>query len=98
MSELRFEWNPAKASSNLTKHKVSFEEARMVFYDENAILIHDPEHSRDEERFLLLGMSPSARFLVVCHCEREDGNVIRIISARKAERTERAIYLRRIKP
>lgn len=98
MTELRFEWHAAKASSNLTKHKVSFEEAKTIFYDDNAILIHDPEHSRDEDRFLLLGMSPSAKFLVVCHCEREGGNVIRIISARKADRTERATYLERMKP
>lgn len=98
MSELRFEWHPGKAASNLSKHKISFEEAKMVFYDENALLIHDPDHSRAEDRFLLLGVSPGAKFLAVCHCEREDGNVIRIISARKANRTEKATYLKRIKP
>ena len=98
MNDLRFEWHPGKAASNLTKHKVSFEEAKSIFYDEKAILIHDPEHSQAEDRFLLLGMSPGAKFLVVCHCEREGGNVIRIISARKAVRAEQATYLKRIKP
>lgn len=98
MRELRFEWHPPKAASNLAKHKVNFEEARAVFYDENAILIHDPEHSQDEDRFLLLGMGAGAKILVVCHCERKGGNAIRIISARKAERTERAEYMRRLKP
>jgi uncharacterized DUF497 family protein len=95
---LRFEWNAAKAVSNLAKHKVSFEEARTTFYDENAILIHDPEHSQDEDRFLLLGMGVGAKVLVVCHCERHGGNVIRIISARKAAPAERTEYLRRLKP
>lgn len=97
MSELRFEWHSSKASFNLAKHKVSFEEAKSVFYDENAILILDPDHSQIEDRFLLLGMSSGANFLVVCHCERDGGNTIRIISARKAERTERTTYLKRLK-
>ncbi len=98
MTDLRFEWHAAKAASNLAKHKVSFEEARTVFLDENAILIHDPDHSGDEDRFLLLGMGAGARVLTVCHCERESGHVIRIISARRAGRRERIAYLERLKP
>jgi uncharacterized DUF497 family protein len=97
MKKLRFEWHPPKAASNLAKHKVGFEEARTVFYDDNALLILDPEHSGQEERFVLLGMSARAKILVVCHCERQGGDVIRIISARKADRTERADYMRRLK-
>lgn len=98
MNELRFEWSPAKAALNLTKHKVSFEEAKTVFCDENAILIHDPEHSESEDRYLLLGLSAGAKVLVVCHCERESGDVIRVITARKADRSERNTYLKRLRP
>ena len=98
MNQLRFEWHAAKAAANLAKHGVSFAEATSVFGDENAILIPDPEHSRTEERFILLGLSSGARFLVVCHCERDGGDAIRIISARKADRTERATYHRRNQP
>lgn len=79
---IKFEWDPPKAASNLDKHGVSFEEAQSVFYDEFAVQFFDEEHSMSEERFLLLGMSNGARLLLVCHCEREPGNVIRIISAR----------------
>ena len=95
MNELRFEWHAAKAASNLAKHRVGFAEAKSVFDDENAVLIADPDHSQDEDRFILLGLSSGARFLVVCHCEREGGNTIRIISARKAGRTERNTYRER---
>lgn len=94
MTPLEFEWNPAKAASNLKKHGVSFEEARTAFEDEEALLIPDPEHSVDEERFILLGLSGASRLLVVIHCERGP-DVVRLISARKAERTERATYLSR---
>jgi uncharacterized DUF497 family protein len=87
-----FEWDPAKAKANARKHGVSFEEALSVFYDEFAVQFFDDEHSPDEERFLLLGMSTGARLLLVCHCEREAGNVIRIISARKATKRESAFY------
>lgn len=97
MNELRFEWDSKKSASNLNKHKVSFEEAKTIFYDENAILIHDKEHSQDEDRFFLLGLSFGANLLMVCHCEREGGNVIRIISARKAVKGERVTYLKRFK-
>lgn len=89
---IRFEWDPVKAAQNLRKHKVSFEEAQSVFYDEFAVQFFDEDHADEEERFLMLGMSSGARLLIVCHCERENGNVIRIISARKATRRESAFY------
>ena len=89
---LRFEWDPKKAASNEKKHGVSFEEARTVFFDENAKLIDDPDHSEDEERFVLLGISSTLRVMVVCHCFREQGNLIRIISARKASTHESKQY------
>ena len=92
MSTLRFEWDPSKAAANLRKHKVSFEDAQTVFTDERARLIDDPDHSEDEERFLLLGLSSTLRLLVVAHCYRVDGNVIRIISARKATADEQNDY------
>jgi hypothetical protein len=89
---IKFEWDSAKASENFKKHGVSFEEAQSVFYDEFAVQFFDEEHSSIEERFLLLGMSTGARLLLVCHCERDSGHVIRIISARKATRRESAFY------
>ncbi|MBI3773776.1 MAG: BrnT family toxin [Gammaproteobacteria bacterium] len=90
---IKFEWAPVKAASNLRKHGVSFEEARSVFYDEFAIQFFDPEHSgMEEDRFIMLGLSSEARILVVCHCERGSGDVIRIISARKATRKECRYY------
>lgn len=92
--ELKFEWNETKNRSNVAKHGVSFEEARTVFADENGLLIHDPDHSLNEERFVLLGLSASLRALVVCHCYRSGDDVIRIISARKANRGERTLYAR----
>lgn len=92
MSELRFEWDPGKAATNAKKHGVSFEEARSVFSDERAKLIDDPDHSDDEDRFVLLGLSSSLRVLIVCHCYRQEGNVIRIISARKAAACEAKFY------
>jgi uncharacterized DUF497 family protein len=91
-SSLRFEWDPKKAAVNRQKHGVSFEDAQSVFTDERARLIDDPDHSGDEERFLLLGLSGTLRLLVVAHCYRAEGNVIRIISARKATREEQAYY------
>jgi uncharacterized DUF497 family protein len=94
MNLLRFEWEPQKASANLKKHGVSFEEAKSVFYDERARLISDPDHSEDEDRFILLGLSHSLRVILVCHCYRSKGNVIRIISARKASNRELKAYER----
>jgi uncharacterized protein len=92
MFNLRIEWDPRKAALNSKKHKVSFEDARSVFSDERAKLIDDPDHSEDEDRFVLLGMSSSLRVLVVAHCYRAEGHVIRIISARKATRDEEHDY------
>jgi uncharacterized DUF497 family protein len=94
-SELRFEWDPAKSRSNERKHRVSFEEAATAFQDERALLIGDPDHSEAEDRFVLLGLSASLRVLVVCHCYRAEGGVVRIISARKATTSERNAYSRR---
>ena len=92
MSTLRFEWDSQKAAANAKKHGVSFEEAKSVFVDERAKLIDDPDHSEDEERFVLLGLSSALRLLLVCHCYRREGNVIRIISARKATAKESKSY------
>ena len=92
MSEITFEWNSRKASENKRKHGVSFDEAKSAFLDENARLIPDPENSDDEDRFVLLGLSIQLRVLLVCHCYRADDNVIRIISARKADKSERRQY------
>jgi hypothetical protein len=92
MSEMRFAWDAAKAEENRQKHGVSFEEASSVFADENGRLKHDPDHSQEEDRFLLLGFSAKLRLLIVCHAYREDDEVIRIISARKATPNERKQY------
>ncbi len=89
---MQFEWDPVKAASNVKKHKVTFEVAKTVFYDDFAVQFFDQEHSHLEDRFLLLGMSSDARLLLVCHCEREDGDVIRIIAARKATESEAQYY------
>ena len=90
---IRFEWNTAKAESNIKKHGVSFEEAKSVFYDEFALQFYDSDNSEiGEDRFLMLGLSSESRILIVCHCERDSGNVIRIISARKATKNERKFY------
>lgn len=91
MSQIRFEWDPRKASSNERKHGVSFEEARSVFFDEQALLLEDPQPLHEEERSILLGVSASLRLLVVVHALRER-DVIRIISARKATRLETREY------
>jgi uncharacterized DUF497 family protein len=89
---IRFEWDRAKASTNLKKHEVSFEEAQTVFYDEFAVQFFDDENSSEEDRFLILGMSSEANLLLVCHCERSGGNIIRIISARRATKQESKFY------
>jgi uncharacterized protein len=94
MQDLSFEWDQRKSKSNLKKHGVSFEEAQTVFLDENALRFFDPEHSSDEDRFIMLGMSFRLRVLVVCHCLRESDSVIRVISARKADKREAAAYWR----
>jgi uncharacterized DUF497 family protein len=89
---LHFEWDDRKNAQNRRKHGISFEEARTVFFDERALLIADPDHSEREERFILLGLSSALRTLVVCHCYRREDDVIRLISARRADRQERARY------
>ena len=90
---IEFKWDSSKAAANLRKHRVSLDEAKSVFYDEFAVQFFDDEHSVEEDRFLLLGMSSGAKLLIVCHCEREHGEIIRIISARKATKREGAFYL-----
>ena len=92
MEQLQFAWDPDKNNSNVSKHDVSFEEAQTVFHDEYARLREDPDHSEDEDRFLLLGMGRLLRLLVVCHCYQEDETTIRIVSARKATAHERRQY------
>ena len=92
MKRLRFEWDARKAAANLRKHGVSFEEARTAFLDDSALLRPDDDHSDDEDRFLLLGLSGRMRTLVVCHCYRQEDEVIRLISARKANSLERQQY------
>ena len=94
MHELRFEWDEAKSRQNVRKHGVSFDEARAVFLDERAVRFFDPDHSEDEDRFIMLGMSFTLRVLVVCHCYRQNDAVIRIISARKADKRETEHYWR----
>ncbi len=89
---IEFEWDEAKAASNLKKHGVSFEEAKSIFFDEFGVQFFDEENSHEEERFLMLGMSSQAKLLIVCHCERDHGATIRIISARKATQRESAFY------
>ena len=92
---MHFDWDTEKAVANQIKHGVSFEEAQTVFNDCDALRIYDPDHSEDEERFVLLGLSASLRVLVVCHCYRENDEKIRIISARKATKKESATYEKR---
>jgi hypothetical protein len=95
--DVEFTWDQGKARSNERKHGIAFEEAVTVFVDENALLIPDPEHSSGEERFLILGMSFKLRILIVCHCYRQQEEIVRIISARKASRSERKQYEQRWK-
>lgn len=92
MGTIRFEWDENKNRINQRKHGISFEEAKTVFYDDAALVIDDPEHSEEEERFIILGLSSQANLLVVCHCCRDSDTVIRIISARKATKTETGFY------
>ena len=89
---IEFEWDEPKATANLKKHQISFEEAKSIFFDEFGVQFFDEDRSSNEERFLMLGMSSRAKLLIVCHCERGQGAVIRIISARKATKRESAFY------
>jgi uncharacterized DUF497 family protein len=92
MNNIKFDWDSRKAAANEKKHGISFEEARKVFFDENAKLIDDPDHSDDEDRFVLMGLSLSLKVVLVCHCYLEQENMIRIISARKATTHESKQY------
>lgn len=89
---IKFEWDSAKVISNQKKHGISFEEAKSVFFDEFAVQFFDEANSESEDRFLMLGLSDQANLLIVCHCEREEGNIIRMISARKATKNESQYY------
>jgi uncharacterized DUF497 family protein len=97
MAQIEFEWDPRKARTNARKHGVSFDEASTAFFDEEALVIEDPEHSEDEDRFVLLGLSSAVRLLVVVHCFRGADDVIRIISARRATPSEAGQYEARLK-
>lgn len=92
MSAPSFEWDIDKAAANVRKHGIGFEEAKSVFRDERAKLIGDPDHSEDEARFVILGLSETLKLLVVCHCYRGENELIRIISARKATARESKSY------
>lgn len=90
---MKFEWDEKKQKINIQKHGVDFEEAKTVFYDEEALLMPDPDHSATEERFVILGISKKTNLLTVCHCYRENEEVIRIINARKATTKEKKQYV-----
>ncbi len=92
MDMIKFEWDAKKNQINIKKHGIAFEEAETVFYDDHAILFDDPDHSTEEERFLILGISQKEKLCIVSHCYRSAGEVIRIISARKATKTETKMY------
>jgi len=94
MKDLYFDWSEAKNKANVRKHGVSFEEAKSVFFDEYALLIADPDHSENEDRFVLLGLSAKLRLLLVCHCFEANDGLIRVISCRKANRKEMSLYRR----
>jgi hypothetical protein len=92
MKDINFEWDENKNKTNQKKHGINFEEAKTIFYDDNAILFDDPEHSIEEERFLILGISKHENLCIVSHCYRSGDNMIRIISARKATKNEVKTY------
>jgi uncharacterized protein len=89
---IEFEWDKTKAAQNLKKHGVSFDEAKTAFFDDFAIQFYDSDHSDQEDRFILLGLSSFSKVLVVCHCVRDTESVVRIISARKATKSEKKFY------
>lgn len=93
MDDIIFQWDEEKNLINKKKHNVSFEEAKTVFFDSEALVIDDPEHSYEEERFIILGLSNKANLLIVCHCYRASDTVIRIISARRATSAESRQYI-----
>jgi uncharacterized DUF497 family protein len=97
MADIQFEWDDSKNVLNKRKHSISFEEASTVFSDDYALLLNDPDHSHEEDRFILLGLSSSIKILIVCHCYRSKDEIIRIISARKANKHEKNQYINRWK-
>ena len=94
MENIQFEWDENKNQINKIKHGIGFEEAATVFYDDDAIMFDDPEHSMEEERFLILGITKHENLCIVSHCYRDNDNIIRIISARKATKNEKQVYRR----
>jgi uncharacterized DUF497 family protein len=98
MSDLHFEWDSAKATRNRRVHRITFDEAATAFSDEHGLLLDDPEHSGDEDRFVLLGLSSAQRLLLVVHCYRQGGDTIRLISARRATAAEQRQYAERWTP
>jgi hypothetical protein len=92
MESIIFKWDENKNEINKKKHGLSFETAKEVFYDDDAILFDDPDHSNGEERFLIIGMTESSKICIVSHCYRDSDNVIRLISAREATKREKQIY------
>ena len=98
MADLHFTWDPRKAVANAKKHGVTFEEARSAFADEHGLVLDDPDHSVSEDRVILIGLSTALRLLVVVHSYRADDGTIRLISARKATRSEREVYSTRWLP
>lgn len=92
MDTVKFEWDQNKNEINKKKHGISFETAKEVFFDEFAILFDDPDHSIDEERFLIIGAIKTEQICIVSHCYRDNENRIRIISARQATKSEKQIY------
>ena len=97
MNDLEFEWDELKNSKNIKKHGISFEEAATVFYDEDAIVFDDPDHSIEENRFLIIGVSLTDKLCIVSHCYRESDGIIRIISARRAQKKEKEFYNQQFK-
>ena len=93
---MKFEWDESKNIINIQKHNVSFEEAMTVFKDSNAVLLYDKNHSEEEDRFNIIGMSQLSKLLIVCHCYRESDTIIRIISARKPTKTETEYYMEEV--
>lgn len=94
---IRFEWDENKNESNKKKHDIAFEDAKTVFSDDYAILFDDPDHSAEEERFLIIGLAESSGICIVSHCYREKDDIIRIISARRATKAEKATYQENLK-
>ena len=87
-----FEWDREKNLSNIRKHGITFKIAAKAFLDPDAVKVDDDDHSQDEDRFILIGISESDKILAVCHCYRDKGNIVRIISARPPNQYEKQVY------